>query len=75
LQGLFYKSDLVLLLFGDFVIEVDPSSRSTQLKYIYSAEDLFEYSPNTFIKKISNNSDNLEGVTLIQQQAKLFYIF
>ncbi|AKB46462.1 hypothetical protein MSKOL_0685 [Methanosarcina sp. Kolksee] len=34
-QGLFEKSDLSLC--GDFVIEVNPSSRSTQLKYISQA--------------------------------------
>jgi hypothetical protein len=47
-QGLFDKSDLSL--FGDFVIEVNPSSRSFQLKYISLAGGLLESSPNTFVK-------------------------
>ncbi|AKB57713.1 hypothetical protein MSBR2_1197 [Methanosarcina barkeri 227] len=42
---------VIFSLWGrDFLIEVGPSSRSTQLKYIFPAGGLLEFSPDTFVK-------------------------
>jgi hypothetical protein len=49
-QGLFDESDF-LLWGGNFLIEVDLSSCSIQLKYIFPAGSLLESSPNTVVKK------------------------